>query len=97
MAIIIEKQKKSINWSAILIIFVLIIIIGVVSYFLFFSKVPLIEKIPSPQLKAINQISQIQLNPQSITQNKIFQLLKSYIILNMPSSSMIGKSNPFVK
>lgn len=98
MAIVIEsKEKKGANWFAILIIFISIIIIGVATYFLFFSKTPLIENIISQQLDVTSQLSQIQIDPQSITQNKIFQSLKTYTTLLTPSLSAVGKSNPFVR
>jgi len=98
MAIVIEsKEKKGANWFAILIIFISIIIIGVAAYFLFFSKTPLIENIISQQLDVTSQLSQIQIDPQSITQNKIFQSLETYATLLAPSLSAIGKANPFTK
>ncbi|MFA5386348.1 MAG: hypothetical protein WC297_01660 [Candidatus Paceibacterota bacterium] len=100
MAIVIEaKEKKGINWFAGLMLIVFIIIVGITAYLLFFSKTPLLEQISSPQLNVNNQISQLQIQSQiqAIAKNQLYQSLKEYATLALPSESFIGKANPFTK
>ena len=44
MAIIIEEEKRKINWFAVALIFSLVIMIGAAIYYLFFASTPLVEK-----------------------------------------------------
>ncbi len=97
MAIVIEKEKKGVNWFAIFTVIIIVAIIGIAGYLLFFSEVPLAEKVIPYQLEVSDQVSQLQFQSavQVLTNNKFYQSLQSYVILPLPSSDSIGKTNPF--
>jgi len=99
MAIVIEKQKKGFNWFAVFIIIILAVIVGVAAYFLFFSSLPLVEKVIPYQLQVSTQLSQAQTQSlvQAVVNSKLYKSLQSYAILPTPSPDNIGKTNPFVR
>ena len=99
MAIVIEKQKKGFNWFAVFIIIILAVIVGVAAYFLFFSSLPLVEKVIPYQLQVSTQLSQAQTQSlvQAVVNSKLYKSLQSYAILPIPSPDSIGKTNPFVR
>jgi len=99
MAIVIEKQKKAFNWFAVFIIIILALIVGTAAYFLFFSKLPLVEKVIPYQLQVSTQLSQSQTQSlvQAVVNSKLYKSLQSYAILPIPSPDSIGKTNPFVR
>ena len=95
MAIIIEEEKRKINWFAAFVIILVLAILFVSVYYLFFSGEPLIEKvIPlQPELQSLNQLSSVKFDPALITDNNLFQLLKKYV--NPIEIGPTGKDNPF--
>ncbi len=97
MAIVIEKEKRGMNWFAILIILVSAVVIGAAAYYLFFTETPLIEKVIPYQIQVSSQLSQIQTQSvvQAVTDNKFYKSLQKYSILPEVSSENIGKTNPF--
>jgi len=95
MAIIIEEEKKGVNWFAIVSIILVVVIIAIAVYYLFFAPVPLIEKVVPTNLQSIQALSNIQLQPGVIINNSKFQILKTYV--NPIIIGPVGKSNPFVK
>ena len=95
MAIIIEEEKKGINWFALVSIILVVIIIASAVYYLFFAPVPLIEKIVPTNLQSIQELSNIQLQPGVIINNSKFQILKTYV--NQINVGPVGKNNPFVR
>ena len=99
MAIVIEKQKKAFNWFAVFIIIILAVIVGVAAYFLFFSSLPLVEKVIPYQLQVSTQLSQSQTQSlvQAVVNSKLYKSLQGYAILPIPSPESIGKTNPFIK
>ena len=97
MAIIIEEEKRKINWFALVVILSLVIIIGVAIYYLFFASTPLVEKIASPRLQSLQELSSIKLEPEAIVNDPRFQILKQYVNPIEIQDSFIGKTNPFLK
>ena len=97
MAIIIEEEKRKINWFAAFVIILVLAILFVSVYYLFFSGEPLIEKvIPlQPELQSLNQLSSVKFDPALITDNNLFQLLKKYV--NPIEIGPTGKDNPFLR
>ena len=95
MAIVIEEQKKGFNWFALAIV-ILVVAGGVAaSYYLFFAPTPFIEKVAPPRLESLKTVSQIELSPELITGNPMFQILKQYINpIEVPTG--ISRSNPFL-
>jgi hypothetical protein len=97
MAIIIEEEKRKINWFALVVILSLVIIIGVAIYYLFFASTPLVEKIASPRLRSLQELSSIKLEPEAIIDDPRFQILKQYVNPIEIQTNSIGRTNPFVK
>ncbi len=97
MAIIIEEEKRKINWFAAFVIILVLAILFVSVYYLFFSGEPLIEKvIPlQPELQPLNQLSNVKFDPSLIADNNVFQLLKKYV--NPIEIGPTGKDNPFLR
>lgn len=95
MAIVIQEEKRNINWFA-LVVFILIIaaIVGAI-YYLFFLQPSLIEKLAPPQLQSIKELAKIKLNPEEIVNNPRYQILKMYV--NPIEIGPMGKNNPFIK
>ncbi|MEK7568395.1 MAG: hypothetical protein AAB498_02080 [Patescibacteria group bacterium] len=97
MAIIIEEEKRKINWFAAFVIILVLAILFVSVYYLFFSGEPLIEKvIPlQPELQSLNQLSSVKFDPALIADNNLFQLLRKYV--NPIEIGPTGKDNPFLR
>ncbi len=95
MAIIIEEEKKKINWFALAVIILIIATIITATYYLFFAPTPLIERVAPTRLQSLQELSNIRLQPETIVNNPKFQILKQYV--NPIEIGQVGKSNPFVK
>ncbi len=94
MAIIIEEEKRKINWFALaLIILIIATIVGVI-YYLFFASIPLIERVAPPNLQSLREISLVALQPETIINNPNFQIFRQYI--NSVEIGPIGRANPFL-
>jgi zinc transporter ZupT len=97
MAIIIEEEKRKINWFAVALIFSLVIIIGAAIYYLFFASIPLVEKVVPPRLQSLQELSSIKLQPETIISDSRFQILKQYVNPIEIQTNSIGKTNPFLR
>jgi hypothetical protein len=95
MAIIIEEEKRKINWFALAVIILIIATIVVAIYYLFFAHPPLVERVMPPRLQSLQELSQIRLQPEAIINNPNFQILKSYV--NPIEIGPVGNTDPFVK
>ena len=94
MAIIIEQEKKPVNWFNIIVIAAVIGIIFLVLYFVFFKKPELIDVVVPGNLSNINQLSQVQVDPAPVVNS-----LNKYFTNNYGASLEIpapGRSNPFL-
>ncbi|MEK7636058.1 MAG: hypothetical protein AAB405_03140 [Patescibacteria group bacterium] len=69
MAIVIEEEKREINWYALIVAVVVIAIIGTAVYFLFFVKPELAEVVVPSRLKELSEIVKIKLNPADVFEN----------------------------
>ena len=69
MAIIIEEEKREINWYALIVAVVIIAIISMSVYFLFFIKPELAEVVVPSRLKELPEIVKIELNPNDVFEN----------------------------
>jgi len=95
MAIVIEEEKRKINWLALGIIILIISTVIIAIYYLFFAPVPFIEKIAPARLQSLQDLSSINLEPEAIVNSPNFQILRRYV--NPIEVGPAGKSNPFVK
>ena len=96
MAILLEGEKKKMNWMPIGIVAALLAIVFASTYYLFFTPEPFIEVIAPAAIKEKTQISSINL-----TQN-ISDLQKEKTLTNLrekvpsPTTGTLGRSNPFL-
>ncbi len=93
MAIVVEDEKKQLNWVAILSTLFIIIVVFVGSYFLFFTKPELIEVVIPGELKSLGDISAINFDAKGVVESSIFKLLRRGEDAPTPPSA--GKNNPF--
>ncbi|HEY4496940.1 MAG TPA: hypothetical protein VI432_02220 [Candidatus Paceibacterota bacterium] len=94
MAIIIQEEKSRFNWFVIVGVGVFFILLSASTYYLFFAETPAIDVFLSPELQRNTRISDIDLNPQAVTDLKEFKILRAYTEPLKPQSS--GRSNPFL-
>ncbi|MFH1346883.1 MAG: hypothetical protein ABIH10_01385 [Spirochaetota bacterium] len=95
MAIIIEEEKRKINWFPLILIISITGIVIILAYYLFFAQTPLIEKVIPQSIQSLKDLSGIKLSPEDVINNPKFQILRQYI--NPVESGPAGKSNPFLK
>ena len=69
MAIVIEEEKREINWYALIIAAVIVAIISATVYFLFFVKPELAEVVVPSHLKELPEIVKIKLNQADVFEN----------------------------
>lgn len=93
MAILIEEEKKQINWFVLLGVFIVVIILGVTIYYLLFINPSSIDVIIPHTLKSLEQVEQIEFNPAEILDNPVLKNLspKTDPITAEPAFN----SNPF--
>lgn len=94
MAILVEEEKKSVNWVGML---TAIFIIGVLfagGYYIFFKDPGVIEGITAPkELQNITQLSKTNIDPSKIIQSVEFKNLRDLADpLVVPTA---GRANPF--
>lgn len=96
MAIVIEREKRIINWPLVLgfLIVATIIVSGV--YYLFFVNPAQVEVFIPVKLKSLSDFKQIDFNPSRLINNQEFQSLKRWAEFNPPASESVGRSNPFI-
>lgn len=95
MAIVIEESRKKINWFAWALVSAVVATIIIAIYYLFFSPVPLIEKVIPEQLKVIESISSNPFDPSSVINDPTYKILRQYINPLQVSSSTPQRPNPF--
>ncbi len=97
MAIIIEQEGKKTNWLVIAGIALIFIFLLVMTYYLFFSPTPLIEKIVPPELQRASELSEITIDAKSIREvldQPVYKTLKPYV--STPAQGSFGRTNPFL-
>lgn len=94
MAILVEEEKKSVNWVGILTALVIVGILFAGGYYVFFKDPGVIEGITAPkELQNITQLSKTNIDPNKIIQSAEFKNLRDLADpLNLPSA---GRANPF--
>ncbi len=97
MAIILEQQKKPVGKTAIIMGVVILCVLGVGSYFVFFSKG--MGQLGLPQNDATGGITKIRAGEfVNLRENKVFTGLEQYPRLNQEAiRTRLGKTDPFQK
>ncbi|MCL4400325.1 hypothetical protein M1506_03570 [Patescibacteria group bacterium] len=94
MAIIVQEEKKPVNWLNLIVVVVFVVLIFAVAYFIFFNKPEFIDVVLPGNLKDINTLSQVQINPGPVVDE-----LQKYFTTNYNPSLVPpapGRANPFV-
>lgn len=94
MAIVIEEEKREINWYALIIAVVIIAVIGATVYFLFFIKPELAEVVVPNRLKELPEIVKIKLNQADVFENSFVKNNLNEYIKPVISEGAYN-SNPF--
>ncbi len=98
MAIVIEENKRNINWFALAVISAILISVAITIYYLFFSATPLIEKVVPEQVRVIENISTDAFDPGSVVNDKTYKILRQYINpIEVSTSTLPVRANPFVR
>jgi hypothetical protein len=93
MAIIVEQEKKKINWFAMLLTIFLVAVVGGAIYYFFFVAPPLLDKIVPSSLQSLKDLSSAQINPETVLNSPDFQKMRQYV--NPIEIGAVGKLNPF--
>ena len=97
MAIIVEENKKGLNYYAVFGWIVFIGILAAASYYIFFAAPHLIAIPSTGSLSTIAPIATVNLDPQTVVNSAEFQALTSTIPAPNPlSPASVGRPNPFV-
>ena len=98
MAIVIEENKRNINWFALTVLLAILLALAITLYYLFFSSPPLIEKVVPEQVQSIENISSNPFDPDSVINDKTYKILRQYINpVEVSTSTLPVRANPFVK
>jgi hypothetical protein len=94
MAILVEEEKKPVNWVGIATAIIIIGILFFGAYYVFFKDPGVIEGLTAPKdLQNITQLSKTNIDPSKIIQSTEFKNLKDLADpLVLPSA---GRANPF--
>lgn len=94
MAILVEEEKKPVNWVGILTALVIVFILFAGGYYVFFKDPGVIEGITAPkELQNITQLSKTNIDPSKIIQSAEFKNLRDLADPLVPPTA--GRSNPF--
>lgn len=78
MAIILEEEKKKINWFAIGVILAILAVLAAAVYYLFIVNPASVEVIVPIGLKNLKETVQIKFDPQEIFENPVIKNLQKY-------------------
>ncbi|OGM93216.1 hypothetical protein A2333_03110 [Candidatus Wolfebacteria bacterium RIFOXYB2_FULL_49_7] len=95
MAIVLEKEKKNIDWGFILGLMAVVGIIGSAIIYLFFVNPEAVQQLTTPEQKTLSEFSRVKFQPEAILNSPAFQSLRTQAPMNVPSELEIGKANPF--
>lgn len=97
MAIVLEEEKKNIDWGFLLGILVIVGIIGFAIVYLFFVSPETVQTLTTtPDQQRLAEFSKTKFKPEDILNSSSFQSLRTVVPLATPSEGEIGKVNPFL-
>jgi hypothetical protein len=94
MALIIEQNRRSVNWFGILVFLFLLAVIFGGGYFLFFGPTPAIEIIAPVQLESAERISEVKFDAGKIIESPVLKTFREYG--TVPGVGSLGRPNPFL-
>ncbi|MDO8557528.1 MAG: hypothetical protein Q7R98_03675 [Candidatus Jorgensenbacteria bacterium] len=93
MAILLEEEKRPVNWIGITAGVIIVALLFAGGYYVFFSNPGVIDQVAPATLQNVSQLSNTSIDPTSILNLPTFKLLQDY---STPSSlPPAGRSNPF--
>lgn len=96
MAIVLEGEKKNIDWGFLLGTIVVVGIVGAAVVYLFFVSPETVQQLTTPEQKTLNEFSKTKFKPEEILNSAAFQSLRTMAPLPTPAAGEIGKINPFL-
>lgn len=94
MAVIIEEERPKVNLPAALSWGIVLIIIVAAVYYIFVRRPDIVDVSIPPHLQNTQRISQIKLNPETITNNPKLQSRRKFVEPPVPGN--LGRENPFI-
>lgn len=93
MAIIVEQEKKKVNWITALSVAVFLVVVFFGGYYLFFKQPELIDVVAPAELERLRVISSVRFDPREVVDSPIFQGLRDFA--GTVTAPQTGKANPF--
>lgn len=94
MAILVEEEKKPVNWFSLVVAVLFVLIVFVGGYYVFFRKPELIEVVIPQSLDQVNKLSKVSINTEKVFDSVFFKLPPKQYGFDL-TSEVPGKSNPF--
>ena len=96
MAIVLEGEKKNIDWSFALGTVVVVGIVGASIIYLFFVSPETVQQLTTPEQRTLSEFSKTSFKPEEILNSAAFQDLRTVAPLTSPTEEEVGKVNPFL-
>lgn len=94
MAILIEQEKRKINWFNIIVIGSIVFILAITIYYLFFINPASLETVIPSRLKLLQEVNQMKvINPIEFINNPELKKLKPFVRPIIPDAAF--NPNPF--
>lgn len=97
MAIVLEGEKKNVDWGFILGILFIVGIVGSAVVYLFFVSPETVQQLTTPEQQRLSEFSKANFNPEAILSSPSFQNLKTAAPAIISAPGDIGKVNPFLQ
>ena len=96
MAIVLEGEKKNIDWGFVLGIIFIVGIVGSAVVYLFFVSPETVQNLTTPEQQRLTEFSKTKFNASAILTSSSFQSLKTSVPMVTPGEGDVGKANPFL-
>jgi hypothetical protein len=96
MAIVLEGEKKSVDWGFILGILFIVGIVGSAVVYLFFVSPETVQQLTTPEQQRLSEFSKVNFNPEGILTSQSFQNLKTAAPAITSAAGDVGKANLFL-
>lgn len=93
MAIVVEQEKKKVNWITALSVAVFLAVVFFGGYYLFFKQPELIDVVAPAELERLRAISSVRFDPREVVDSPAFQGLRPFA--GTVPTPLTGKANPF--
>lgn len=97
MAIVLEEEKKSVDWGFMLGIVLILGIVGTAVVYLFFISPETTQQLLTPDQQTLSEFSKAKFNPDAVFNSPGYQALRQGPAIPQITPDQVGKSNPFVR